>query len=131
MSPDEIHSVSVLKNNAATDVFGRKGKNGVILITTKAFATQNHDSGQQHVILVQPKAEIVADLKENNTFSFLNNASDKPLIIVDDKEFSTIENLLPEEIESISVLKNNAATDVYGEKGKNGVILITTKKNRK
>jgi TonB family protein len=34
----------------------------------------------------------------------------------------------PEDIESISVLKNANATALYGEKGKNGVIIVTTKK---
>jgi TonB-dependent SusC/RagA subfamily outer membrane receptor len=35
----------------------------------------------------------------------------------------------PQDIESISVLKNANATALYGEKGKNGVILVTTKKS--
>lgn len=35
----------------------------------------------------------------------------------------------PQDIESISVLKNANATALYGEKGKNGVILVTTKKD--
>lgn len=35
----------------------------------------------------------------------------------------------PQDIESISVLKNANATTLYGEKGKNGVILVTTKKS--
>lgn len=35
----------------------------------------------------------------------------------------------PQDIESISVLKNASATAIYGEKGKNGVILVTTKKS--
>jgi len=34
----------------------------------------------------------------------------------------------PEDIESISVLKDAHATAIYGEKGKNGVIIITMKK---
>lgn len=36
----------------------------------------------------------------------------------------------PEDIESISILKNTNATALYGERGKNGVIIVTTKKTK-
>jgi TonB-dependent SusC/RagA subfamily outer membrane receptor len=39
-----------------------------------------------------------------------------------------IKQLKPENIESISVLKDATATAIYGEKGKNGVIIVTSKK---
>jgi len=39
-----------------------------------------------------------------------------------------LKNLDTENIESMNVLKNKNATDKYGDKGKNGVIEITTKK---
>lgn len=52
-----------------------------------------------------------------------------PLFVVDGTEVKSIENLNPEEIEKIEVLKDKSATAVYGDKGKNGVILISTKKN--
>ena len=55
-----------------------------------------------------------------------------PLYILDgvpiDKK--TMDKIKPETIESISVLKDKSATEVYGEKGKNGVILIKTKGNK-
>lgn len=50
------------------------------------------------------------------------------LIIVDGLKVKSITNLDPNEIESISVLKDKSATEVYGEEGANGVILITSKK---
>ncbi len=49
------------------------------------------------------------------------------LIIVDGFE-STIENLVPEEIETITLLKDAAATVLYGGKAANGVLLVTTKR---
>lgn len=54
---------------------------------------------------------------------------DEPLIIVDGKEVPNgiIANLDPNKIESISVLKDKNAIEKYGEKGKNGVIVIITK----
>lgn len=53
-----------------------------------------------------------------------------PLVLIDETEVSTetMNKLDPQQIESITVLKDASATDIYGEKGKNGVILITTKK---
>ena len=54
----------------------------------------------------------------------------QPLYIVDGTEIKSVENLNPEEIERIEVLKDQSATAVYGDKGKNGVILITTKEKK-
>lgn len=53
-----------------------------------------------------------------------------PLVLIDETEVSTetMNKLDPQQIESITVLKDVSATAKYGEKGKNGVILITTKK---
>ena len=53
-----------------------------------------------------------------------------PMVLIDKTEASTetMNKLDPQCIESITVLKDASATDIYGEKGKNGVILITTKK---
>jgi hypothetical protein len=54
---------------------------------------------------------------------------EKPLLIVDDKEFNgSIEDIDPETVRSMTVLKGKAAETVWGEKGKNGVIEIKTKK---
>ena len=60
--------------------------------------------------------------------------SSNPLIVVDGESkgmgtdvLSTID---PKTIEKIDVLKEKSATQLYGEAGKNGVIIITTKKNK-
>ncbi|MCR5158068.1 MAG: TonB family protein [Prevotella sp.] len=57
-------------------------------------------------------------------------AGENPLVIIDGKEVSiaTLQTLDNEKIESINVLKDKSAVDVYGEKGKNGVIEIKLKK---
>ena len=57
----------------------------------------------------------------------------KPLIIVDGevKEGMNLSQISPETIESISVMKNEAAIAQYGDKAKDGVISIVTKKNKK
>ncbi|MBR0301311.1 MAG: SusC/RagA family TonB-linked outer membrane protein, partial [Bacteroidales bacterium] len=53
-----------------------------------------------------------------------------PLVMVDGVERS-LASLAPNEITSISVLKDASATAVYGAKGANGVILVTTKTGQK
>lgn len=52
------------------------------------------------------------------------------LIILDGEAVSNdkMNQIAPNDIESISVLKDKSATELYGEKGKKGVIVITTKK---
>lgn len=52
----------------------------------------------------------------------------KPLILMDNVEIPSISLVNPDDIESISVLKDAAASSIYGSKAAFGVILITTKK---
>ena len=68
------------------------------------------------------------------------NASNDPLIVIDglamDNEgVKGLANILsmvnPQDIESFNVLKDASATAIYGSRGSNGVIIITTKKGRK
>lgn len=58
--------------------------------------------------------------------STFNDAS--PLIIIDGVEQASFSQLDPNEVESLSVLKDASSTAVYGIRGANGVILITTKR---
>lgn len=51
-----------------------------------------------------------------------------PLYIVDGVPTSNIDNIAPEEIASMDVLKDGSAAAIYGTRGTNGVILITTKR---
>lgn len=59
----------------------------------------------------------------------LNNAD--PLFVVDGMILSDISFLNPQDVESISVLKDASATAIYGARGANGVIIVTTKRGRK
>lgn len=58
---------------------------------------------------------------------------DKPLVIVDGKEVSNkkFKDLDADDIETMTVLKGDAAIAKYGKKAKNGVIIIVTKKKKK
>lgn len=93
LDPSDIESIEVLKDKTATDLYGEKGKNGVICIETK----------------------------------FKENLNDK-LIIVDGEEYDgEIKDISPKDIASIDVLKGRSAKNIYGQKGKNGAIIIHTK----
>ena len=107
LNPNEIKSISVLKDKSATSKYGEKGKNGVILIETK--------KGDQKI---QIKSEMKLD------------GANPPLIYIDGKEAAknAMEELDPNTIDSIEILKGESAASKYGEKGKNGVILIKLKK---
>lgn len=54
-------------------------------------------------------------------------AEGTPLFIVNGMQVDKIDDLNPDEIQSITVLKDKSATELYGEKGKNGVIVVTLK----
>ena len=62
--------------------------------------------------------------------SFQTGANIDPLILLDGVESSKLDlsRIDPEDIESFSVLKDASATAMYGARGANGVILVTTKK---
>ena len=84
----------------------------------------------------------VAGLNVNNTESANPNsgsslqirgatsisASNDPLIVIDGVTGGNIRNLAAQDIESMTVLKDAASAAIYGTRGANGVILITTKK---
>ena len=69
---------------------------------------------------------IIEDGKQDSTEVAL---APKPLVLVDGKEYTgSLDAIDSQSIERIDVLKDPTSTETYGEKGKNGVILVTTKK---
>lgn len=69
----------------------------------------------------QPGSESTIRIRGNGT---LNN--NNPLVLVDGIEYS-MDNVNPQDIASITVLKDASSTAIYGSRAANGVILITTK----
>ena len=97
-----------------------------LLFSANAFAQSNDETQRRPLtVLTQPKAKTQTQ------------DAPSPLIIVDglalnavtseesNKQLSAID---PNSIDKIDVLKGKEQTAIYGEKGANGVILITTKK---
>ena len=60
------------------------------------------------------------------------SASNSPLFVVDGIPLTTgtIDNLNPQDIETIDVLKDASATAIFGSRGANGVIIVTTKQGK-
>ena len=217
MNPSDIESVSVLKDSASIKIYGKRGENGVILVTTKKPGTTTQFNfskvdNQENVVpdfqvsgtvvdeQGRPKAGVsilvpnttygaITDIDGrfslkavkggNLLFSFIGYKSMKvpvsatmsvrmeqevvkllpettnrlvrardtkpaglinginvhgvkeggqPLVIVDGKEAlekDALSKIAPDRIKSITILKDKSATAVYGEKGKNGVIVVT------
>ncbi len=71
----------------------------------------------------EPGSEAVVRIRGTGT---LNNAS--PLYVVDGMLLDDISFLSPNDVASIEVLKDASATAIYGSRGANGVIIVTTKK---
>lgn len=82
--------------------------------------------------VVIPSGEIGSDptMKIRGQIGSINGGS-APLILMDNVEIPSIQMVNPDDIESISVLKDAAASSIYGAKAAFGVVLITTKKGAK
>jgi TonB-linked SusC/RagA family outer membrane protein len=59
------------------------------------------------------------------------NGGNDPLVVIDGMQLGNLSTLNPNEVESIEVLKDASATAIYGARGANGVVIVTTKKGKK
>lgn len=133
---NSIKSVNVLKDKSATDKYGDQGKNGVVEIYTKNG--ENFSVTINKNVNVDTKVNTNTDVNVNtntnvNTDIRTNVTVTKDvkiaLYVIDGKIVTKAEadKLDPNGIKSVNVLKDKSASDKYGEKGKNGVVEITTK----
>ena len=53
-----------------------------------------------------------------------------PLYVIDGLEASSLNGLSPNEIETLDILKDASSLAIYGQKGSNGVVIVTTKKGK-
>ncbi len=58
------------------------------------------------------------------------NAGNDPLYVIDGFPTSNLNSINPSDIESIEILKDASATAIYGSRGSNGVVLVTTKRGK-
>ncbi|MGE0772183.1 MAG: SusC/RagA family TonB-linked outer membrane protein [Cyclobacteriaceae bacterium] len=58
-------------------------------------------------------------------------ANTQPLVVIDGVIGASLDNVDPNDIESVNVLKDGSAAAIYGSRGSSGVILVTTKRGSK
>lgn len=58
------------------------------------------------------------------------NAGNDPLYVIDGFPIGNLNSINPNDIESIEVLKDASATAIYGSRGSNGVVMVTTKRGK-
>lgn len=113
----ELKSDEVLAGQSANFVNSLQGKVAGVLVSTSGGSP---NSASQIVI---------------RAISSINNAqSNEPLFVIDGMPIrgggSSIGDINPSDIETMSVLKGAAASALYGQEGANGVIIITTKSGK-
>jgi len=133
ISPNDIDAINVLKGDKATE-YGMAGKNGVILIQTRFVATQppsNITPPSPPQIATPPApAEVVSVVGTKG--AIVNNRGKTLLYVINGVPVqkntnNPVQNINPNDIESISILKDKSAVSFYGKEGEDGVVLITTK----
>ncbi|OQP38919.1 hypothetical protein A4H97_18745 [Niastella yeongjuensis] len=82
-----------------------------------------------------PGGGVNIQLRGNRTLSGTNNGDgtrepSSPLVIIDGFQGGKLEDLNPNDIESVEVLKDASSTAIYGWMGANGVIIVTTKRGK-
>ena len=116
---DVTNAVSSVKGEALKDM----------PVNSAAEAIQGRLAGVQ-VQASEGKPGGDVDIKVRGGTSI--TGSNAPLYIVDGVQMDNAMSILsPKEIESIEVLKDASSTSIYGSRGANGVVLITTKSGRK
>jgi len=82
---------------------------------------------QVSTVSSEPGGEMLIRIRGNNSI----NSNNSPLYVVDGFPLESLDNSInPEDIESVNILKDASATSIYGTRGANGVIIITTKRGR-
>lgn len=98
------------------------------LITQISFA-QTSEKQNLKLKLDAKKPRVI--VKGNAKDTSIAIKGETPLYIVDGKEIKNVNEISPNDIEKIDVLKGASATALYGKKGEKGVVVITTKKKNK
>lgn len=106
--------------------------NSLLVVSYVGYGTRRVQPDFSKEMLIQTD-RIVVGINPDGTTSIVGSPDDfinPPLYIVDGKEItkSEIKDINPDLIEQIDVIKNKEFTAKYGEKGKNGVVLIKLKK---
>jgi TonB-dependent SusC/RagA subfamily outer membrane receptor len=141
LKPDDLFAINVLKGDKATE-YGMAGKKGVILIQTKFAANQPISKiappppphiappppptniappPPPHIAPPPPPADGTIIVGTKTPLYVING------VPVQKNSNNPLKNINPNDIESITILKDKSAVSLYGKEGEDGVVLITTK----
>jgi TonB-linked SusC/RagA family outer membrane protein len=81
---------------------------------------------QVQTVNAQPGAQLRIRVRGGNSLQ----GSNEPLVVVDGVIGADLNQINPNDIESVDILKDASATAIYGARGANGVILVTTQRGR-
>ena len=133
LKPNDINAINIIKGEKATE-YGIEGKNGVILIQSKFIAPPPPPSiappPPPSIAPPPPPVEVVSVVGTKG--AIINNRGKTPLYVINGlpvqkNSNNPVQNINPNDIESISILKDKSAVSLYGKEGEDGVVLITTK----
>lgn len=116
-------------SKARKDLTGSVGsvsgaKLAAVPVTSAAVALQGKVSGVQVTTVDgQPGADVNIRVRGGTSVT----QSNEPLYIVDGFQVDNINDIPPTDIASIDILKDASLTAIYGSKGGNGVVVVTTK----
>lgn len=129
LDPNKIESISVFKDKKATDLYGDKGKHGVVEITSKDNSKWKVTAKRNKNVIFATRDTIYVNKKPTVLREVSNSFEKQPLYILDGKEITKKElDLLDEQtINSLSSVKGEQAIKEFGEKGENGVIIIKSR----
>ena len=120
--------ISGTKKGVVADAAGHariEAPEGAVLkISYPDYRPASVEVGDQsdYVVLISPESD-----RTNRKSSPDSGGKPGPIFVVDGVEQASIDDIDPNTIERISVLKNQSSIAVYGSRGKNGVIVVTTK----
>ena len=132
IKPEVIASVDVLKGSKAIAAYGQPAKDGAVIITTRAGAGYSNDlttAGSEGAgsaagtVGVTGPARVENALIVNSPGIEMKNS--KQLVILDGKELSLDQKTFKGSF-NITSLSKEEAMKKYGEKGKNGAMILTT-----
>ncbi len=140
ISINGIASINVLKGEQAIKKYREDGKNGVVEIILKDKQSKEHTPNKElNNIIFQDNTGL--DLTEVRSLVLANGVkvdlkgadgkneiTNTPLYVLNGVPIKSLNDISPKDIETINVLKSPSSISLYGDAGKNGVILITTKK---
>jgi len=137
INPNEIESITVLKDKAATSIYGEKAEDGVVLITSKNRNTNVTDKLVGEVVVTGYRASSKSDpIKINRRIiypdaysKFLEDMPSVSVYYLNGKavKASKISGLRPDKIKEIAHFPDDSATKMFGDDAKLGAISVLLK----